>query len=115
MWRYLDVQWPIIPWYQGSVCLFLMSDPVCRRIPNGYIQNYADIISKQLTMHGFIVSALAPAYTVEFYRVMIPLIKEGLIQYREDVSEGLETAEQGLLDVLKGRNIAKRVIIVADD
>ncbi|EIM82750.1 alcohol dehydrogenase [Stereum hirsutum FP-91666 SS1] len=79
------------------------------------LSNYADIISKQLTMHGFIVSALAPAYTVEFYRVMIPLIKEGLIQYREDVSEGLETAEQGLLDVLKGRNIAKRVIIVADD
>lgn len=53
-------------------------------------------------MHGLIVSA--PKYAEEFYRVMIPLVKEGVVHNQEDVPKGLETAEKGLLDVLQGRN-----------
>lgn len=78
-------------------------------------QNYTQIFKKQLTLHGLFVSRLAHKYGEEFYRVMVPLVKEGKIKHREDISRGLETAGQGILDVQQGKNTAKKVILVAEE
>jgi NADPH-dependent curcumin reductase CurA len=41
------------------------------------------------------------------------MIKDGRIKVKEDISEGLESAPQSLIDVLKGANFGKKVIKVA--
>lgn len=66
-------------------------------------------------MQGLNVGDLAPKYSEEFYRVLTPLIKEGKIKHREDVSKGLETAGQGIADVQRGTNTAKKIILVAEE
>ncbi|EIM82740.1 alcohol dehydrogenase [Stereum hirsutum FP-91666 SS1] len=79
------------------------------------IKNYDYIIRKRLTVQGLNVVALAPKYSEEFYRILTPLIKEGKIKHREDVSKGLDTAGQGIADVQRGTNTAKKVILVAEE
>ncbi|EIM82741.1 NAD-P-binding protein [Stereum hirsutum FP-91666 SS1] len=79
------------------------------------IRNYTQIFRKQLTMHGLLVPRLAHKYEEEFYRVIVPLVKEGKIKHKEDISKGLETASQGIADVQQGKNKAKKVILVAEE
>ena len=43
----------------------------------------------------------------------VPMIQEGRINVREDVSQGIESAPQSLIDVLNGDNFGKKVIKVA--
>jgi len=42
-------------------------------------------------------------------------IKEGKIQYREQVTEGLENAPEAFIGLLEGKNFGKVVIRVAND
>lgn len=64
---------------------------------------------------GLNVNVLALKCTERFYRVLTPLIKEGKIKHGEDVSKGLQTAEKGIEDVLREKNSAKKVILVAEE
>ncbi|VDB99985.1 unnamed protein product [Peniophora sp. CBMAI 1063] len=79
------------------------------------VQNLGLIIGKGITMHGLLHHALYPQFEDEFYAVMPQLVKDGVFKYREDISHGLETVGQALHDQGLGRNIGKRVVIVADD
>lgn len=68
------------------------------------------ILRKRITMRGFIIfedfGPLYPAFATE----MAGWIGKGLIQYREEVLDGLEAAPAGLIGLLRGENFGKRVI-----
>jgi NADPH-dependent curcumin reductase CurA len=75
------------------------------------VKNLMMIVGKRLRFEGFIVSDhndMEP----EFLTKVIALLKEGKFQYRETISEGIETTPQALADVLKGNNFGKQVIKV---
>ena len=80
-----------------------------------HIKNLTQIFAKELSIFGFIVSSLLPKYEELFYEEMAKLVASGHIQFREDRSYGLEHAGQAILDVQKGRNNGKKVIVVAED
>jgi NADPH-dependent curcumin reductase CurA len=56
-----------------------------------------------------------PKYTAEFYAEVTAWVVEAKIKSLEHRYEGLENAEQALLDVQTGGNFGKAVIIVASE
>ncbi|KAI0056001.1 NAD-P-binding protein [Artomyces pyxidatus] len=66
------------------------------------LKNVYLILSKEISMFGFWVGRHEAKYGAEFRRVVPQFVKGGDIQYLEDKSYGLETAGQGILDVLQG-------------
>jgi NADPH-dependent curcumin reductase len=70
------------------------------------------LLRKQITMRGFIIfEEFAPLYP-EFAAIMTGWLKEGRIQYREEIIDGLENAPDAFGGLLKGENFGKRVIRV---
>ena len=76
-------------------------------------QLFRAILTKRLTIRGFIVSDFWGRFD-EFIRDVPQWIKEGRIKYREDVAEGLENAPAAFMGLLKGRNFGKQLVRVAD-
>ena len=70
---------------------------------------------REITFHGFLVGSLMPKYQDEFHRTFPARVASGEIKYKEHVVRGLENAGEALLDVLKGGNFGKSVVIVADE
>lgn len=71
------------------------------------------VLSKRLTLRGFIVSDFA-AQAAEFRRDVAAWLKAGKITYKEDVVVGLENAPAAFIGLLKGKNFGKLVVKVAD-
>jgi len=98
--------------------------PVC-----GLIANYNDsapppgpnmapalmrsILTKRLTLRGFIVSDFAEQRD-QFLADVSNWIVEGKIKYREDVVDGLENAPRAFQGLLRGENFGKLVVKVAE-
>ncbi|KAJ7262921.1 hypothetical protein C8J57DRAFT_1513161 [Mycena rebaudengoi] len=82
--------------------------------PQG-IKNLGQLIGKSISMHGVFVFHLQPKYDEEFYATVPEKIVSGEIKYREEVSRGLDKVGNVMLDVQKGTNKAKAVIIVANE
>ncbi|KDQ23503.1 hypothetical protein PLEOSDRAFT_1109146 [Pleurotus ostreatus PC15] len=78
------------------------------------IRNLFKLIGMQVTMQGFLVWSLVDQYRDEFYREFVPLLASGDIKYREDITHGLETVGEVLLDVQRGKNFGKGIIHLAD-
>lgn len=70
-------------------------------------------IAKRLTMRGFLVSDFADQHA-EGLKQLAVWVNEGRIEYREDIWEGLERAPEAFIDMLRGGNIGKRLVKVAD-
>lgn len=79
------------------------------------MQNYSAFFQKELQMFGFLILSLYPKYAESFFADMVPLVKEGKMKHREDVTKGLKHSCQALVDVLSGKNHGKKVILVAED
>ncbi|EYF04626.1 NADP-dependent oxidoreductase [Chondromyces apiculatus] len=71
-----------------------------------------DILSKSLTLRGFIQSEFADQQP-EFYREMGAWVRDGRVRHREDLVEGLDQAPEALRGLLKGRNFGKLVVRVS--
>jgi NADPH-dependent curcumin reductase CurA len=71
------------------------------------------VLTKRLTLRGFIVSDFAAKYQADFAREMPAWLREGKIKYREDIVDGLENAPRGLAGLLRGENFGKRIVRVA--
>ncbi|WP_196240283.1 MDR family NADP-dependent oxidoreductase [Alsobacter soli] len=69
------------------------------------------VLSKRLTIRGFIVSDFA-SQARDFYTDVSGWIREGRIRYREDVVQGLENAPEAFIGLLKGRNFGKLLVEV---
>jgi len=72
-----------------------------------------DVLSKRLTLRGFIQRDFAARYP-DFLRDMTGWVRDGRVRYREDVVDGLERAPRAFFGLLEGRNFGKLVVRVAD-
>jgi NADPH-dependent curcumin reductase len=70
------------------------------------------ILSKSLTLRGFIYYEFASEYYADFLREVEAAIADGRIRYREDIVDGLEKAPEALIGMLDGRNFGKVVVRV---
>jgi NADPH-dependent curcumin reductase CurA len=73
-----------------------------------------NILIKRLTFRGFIVSDFVSQYP-QFLADMTQWLRDGKIKYREDISDGLESAPQELIGLLRGKNFGKKIIRVGAD
>ena len=71
-----------------------------------------NVLTKRLTLRGFIVSDFFARYN-EFAAEVAGWVKSGRLKYREDIVDGLENAPRGLIGLLRGENFGKRLVRVA--
>ena len=71
-----------------------------------------DILVKRLTFRGFIVWDYA-SQEKEALTELANWIKEGKLNYREDIVDGLENAPEAFIGLLEGKNFGKLVIRVS--
>ncbi len=67
------------------------------------------ILTKSLTVRGFIVSDFA-ALEPEFLRQAVPWAREGRLRCREDIVDGLENAPEAFAGMLEGKNFGKLIV-----
>jgi len=77
-------------------------------------RNLAVLVGRSVKMQGFIVFNY-PDLCKEWIDVCAGWLKEGKMQYRESVAEGIESAPQAFVDLLQGKNFGKQVVRLADD
>jgi NADPH-dependent curcumin reductase CurA len=85
-------------------------DPAPDRLP----LLMSNILTKRLTMRGFIVGDFASQFT-QFHADMSQWLREGRIKYKEDITDGLENAPRELIGLLRGENFGKKIIRVSQD
>ncbi|PLR32087.1 NADP-dependent oxidoreductase [Chimaeribacter californicus] len=73
------------------------------------------ILRKRLRMQGFIIFDDYGHRYPEFATQMGEWFKAGKINFREDITDGLENAPQALIGLLEGKNFGKVVVRVGDD
>ncbi len=71
------------------------------------------LIVKQARAEGFLVFQFAERYA-EGLAQMAQWLKEGKLKYRETITEGIENAPRAFIGMLKGENIGKQLVKVAD-
>ena len=71
------------------------------------------ILSKRLTVRGFINSDFASEHYADFLREVGAGIAASHIRYREDIVDGLEHAPGAFIGMLEGRNFGKLIVRVA--
>lgn len=74
--------------------------------------NFRSVLSKRLTVRGFIVGDHASRWD-DFFRDVSAWVLDGRIKYREDIVEGLERAPEAFIGQLQGRNFGKLLVRVA--
>lgn len=79
--------------------------------PDG-VHNLMYVVTKRIRMQGFIIFDHFNTYN-QFVETTVPYIKEGKIKYVEDVAEGLESAPSALIGLFSGRNVGKKLVVVA--
>ena len=80
--------------------------------PNRVPQLFRAVLTKRLTIRGFIVTDFAAKHA-DFLRDVSAWIKEGRIKYREDIAEGIENAPSAFMGLLKGKNFGKQLVRIA--
>lgn len=82
--------------------------------PNKVPQLFRAVLTKRLTIRGFIVWDFA-AREADFRRDMAAWVKSGEIKHREYIVDGLENAPNAFIGLLRGENFGKTVVRVAAD
>jgi NADPH-dependent curcumin reductase CurA len=73
-----------------------------------------NILSKRLNFRGFIVSDFAARHG-DFLRDMSGWVRDGRVKYKEFVTEGLDSAPEAFMGLLKGANFGKQLVRVGPD
>lgn len=71
------------------------------------------LIERMAKMQGFIVTQYASRFR-EGQKAIAQWLKEGKIQYRETVTDGIENAPQAFIGMLQGQNIGKQLVKISD-
>jgi len=79
------------------------------------IKTMRNVLTNRISINGLLVWDHEAKYKDEFYRVIPQKLASGEIKYTEDVTRGLDKCGEAILEVQKGLNKGKKVIIVADD
>src|SRR5215467_6377776 len=72
------------------------------------------VLTKRLTIRGFIVSDFAARHD-DFLRDMSQWVREGKVKYKEFVTDGLDSAPDAFMGLLKGANFGKQLVRVGPD
>ena len=80
--------------------------------PDRTPQLFRQVLTKRLTIRGFIVSDFA-SQAEAFARDVSAWLGQGEIKYKEDVVEGLENAPQAFVGLLQGKNFGKLLVRVS--
>ncbi|MGZ5186769.1 MAG: NADP-dependent oxidoreductase [Caldimonas sp.] len=73
------------------------------------LQNPQLILISRLTVEGFIVSEHMEVWP-EALKELGTLVASGKLKYRETIAEGIESAPEAFLGLLKGRNFGKQLV-----
>ena len=71
------------------------------------------VLSKSLTLRGYLNYEFAAEHYPAFLRTVGAGIADGRIRYREDITDGLENAPAAFIGMLEGRNFGKALVRVA--
>ncbi|XP_047317374.1 2-alkenal reductase (NADP(+)-dependent)-like [Impatiens glandulifera] len=78
------------------------------------VHNLFFLVSKRIRMEGFLVLDHYHLYP-KFLEMILPHIKEGKVEYVEDIVEGLENAPAALIGLFTGRNVGKQVVVISHE
>ncbi len=81
--------------------------------PNLLSATMREVLSRSLTLRGFINYEFAAEHFATFLQTVSAAIRSGEVRYREDITDGFENAPATLLGMLDGRNFGKTLIRVA--
>ena len=76
--------------------------------------NLGIVVGMRVRIQGFIVSDHGDRLN-DFLRDMSGWVREGRVKYHEDIAEGLESAPQAFIGMLRGKNLGKQLVRVAAD
>jgi NADPH-dependent curcumin reductase CurA len=77
--------------------------------------HHFQLTAKRVKMQGFLVNDYFGTPTEgAFAKDMPQWLKEGKIKYVEDIYEGLESSAKAFIGLLKGHNVGKVIVHVAD-
>lgn len=68
------------------------------------------ILSKSLTIRGFIQREFAATQGAAFQKDMTGWLADGSVKYKEDIVEGLKKAPEALIGLLEGKNFGKLIV-----
>ena len=71
--------------------------------------NYFNIVFRQATMQGFLLSGYEKEYPVALER-MTNWIREGKLIYKQDIQEGFDNIPATLMRLFKGQNLGKQLL-----
>jgi NADPH-dependent curcumin reductase CurA len=80
------------------------------------IKNLFHIVTKRLTMRGFIVSDanMGPVYVKERDENVSKWLHEGTLKAKINITDGIDNAPEGFVGMLEGKNFGKAVLKIAD-
>ena len=70
------------------------------------------VLSKSLTLRGYINYEFAAEHYAAFLRTVGAAVADGRIRYREDITDGFENAPAAFIGMLEGRNFGKALVRV---
>jgi NADPH-dependent curcumin reductase len=76
--------------------------------------NLGAVVRKRLHIEGLIVFDKPYRYA-EWRSLASPWVRDGTLHYREDITDGLESAPEALIGLLSGRNFGKLVVRVTPE
>ncbi|KAJ3906694.1 hypothetical protein F5879DRAFT_944932 [Lentinula edodes] len=79
------------------------------------IKTMRNVLANRLSINGLLVFDHQERYLDEFYEVIPKKLASGEFKYTEDITRGLDKGGEAILEVQKGVNTAKKIIVVADD
>src|SRR5262252_3591330 len=80
--------------------------------PNLLPATMREVLSKSLTLRGYINYEFAAEHFAAFLRTVGAAVADGRIRYREDFVDGLEKAPEAFIGMLEGRNFGKLIVRV---
>lgn len=83
--------------------------------PDRSAQLMSAILTKSITVRGFIQTEFVGAQYKNFQRDVSDWIRDDNFRYREDIVDGLENAPEAFFGMLKGKNFGKLLIQVGPD
>lgn len=81
--------------------------------PDRSAQLMREVLSKSLTLRGFIQREFVGTMFEDFLRDMSGWVADGSVQYTEDITEGLDRAPEAFVGMLRGENFGKAIVQVS--
>ncbi|KAJ6734019.1 PROSTAGLANDIN REDUCTASE [Salix koriyanagi] len=78
------------------------------------VHDLTHIVFKEIRMQGFLAGSYYHLYP-KFLEMALPYLKQGKIVYVEDIAEGLESGPASLLSIFTGKNVGKKLVVVAPE